>query len=160
MARIQLTRGYLVIVDDEDYDRLSEHRWCAQPKYSGVYAYRMSHRTEPYEKRHPIPMASDILGTPRGVIVDHINGDTLDNRKSNLRVASHIQNMRNRGLQKNNTHGAPGLTYLKDRSKPWRVTIRIGEKWPKYIGCYPTKEEAISAQSAAKLQYHGEFSRG
>ena len=158
MPVIQLTRGYKTIVDKDDFEYLSQYKWTAQPKHGNVYAFRMSKRTKPYEKRHTIFMHREILKARENFLVDHINHNTLDNRKSNLRECSHSENMRNRVLQINNKYGTPGLTYIKkNKIHPWRVTIRNGEKWPKYIGSYISKDEATIAYREAQNIYHKEF---
>jgi hypothetical protein len=160
MKKIKLTRGYEAIVDDEDYEHLNQFKWAAQPKGDGsIYAYRMSRRTYSFEKRHNIRMHRDIVNCPENKVVDHINHNTLDNRKVNLRISSHTENMRNRKLQKNNKLGTPGISFVPvNTNNPWRVTIRIGEKWPHYVGSYETKELAEQAYKDASIQYHGKFS--
>jgi hypothetical protein len=89
MALVELSRGKCALVDDADVPLLSGKRWHAQPSSTGKYyaAYRGSVK--------PVYMHRLITSCPDGLEVDHINHDTLDNRRSNLRVVTHAENMRN-----------------------------------------------------------------
>lgn len=91
---------------------------------------------------------------PRGVI-DHANGNGLDNRLSNLRAASQAQNLQNRGKQTNNTSGFKGV-YLHSQNKRWVARITVNGRCHA-LGCYSTPEEAHAAYSAAALRLHGPF---
>lgn len=103
MKQIPLTKGRFAIVDDEDFEELNRYKWYSDHK---GYAARNS----PYVngKRHVIWMHRVIAGTPAGMETDHINGIKNDNRRSNLRIATTVQNAMNRGLSKNNTSGYRG----------------------------------------------------
>lgn len=93
--------------------------------------------------------------------VDHINGNGLDNRRVNLRLCSHQDNMRNRKMLVNNTSGYTGIFYRKDskRKKRWGAHIRIGDGKRLALGTYYTKQEAAMAYNRAAIKYHGEFAR-
>ena len=88
-------------------------------------------------------------------IVDHINGITLDNRRENLRVATHAENMQNRKLHTNNTSGYKGVESSRGL---WRATI-YADNIRIHLGSFVTKEEAALAYNKAALKYHGEFAR-
>jgi hypothetical protein len=92
-----------------------------------------------------------------GIEVDHINGNTLDNRKSNLRLCSHKENGRNRKLNKNNTSGAKGVNWDKHALK-WKCEIRINTK-KLYLGLFAEIEQAKKAYAEASKKYHGEYGR-
>ena len=92
----------------------------------------------------------------KGLCVDHINGNKLDNRAKNLRVATHSQNGCNRGKQKNNTSGFKGVSW-DDSNKAWRAQISVTKKQI-YLGCYQCPKEAHDVYLAAAQKYHGEFS--
>lgn len=95
------------------------------------------------------------FGDPRQV--DHINRNTLDNRRSNLRIATRSQNQHNRGKSRNNTSGFKGVSFLKNSNR-WIARISI-EKQNKFLGRFMTAEEAHQAYERAAALYHGEFAR-
>ena len=96
-----------------------------------------------------------IQGAPRGQAVDHKNGDSLDNRRSNLRPASHAQNMQNVGITKANTSGYKGVNWNSDASK-WHARIRVNGK-RLHLGLFDAAEDAHAAYVAAAEMHHGEF---
>ena len=87
--------------------------------------------------------------------VDHINGDTLDNRKTNLRLATHKQNSCNRRTQKNNKAGARGVCWAKEQRK-WKSFIRNNGK-RMHLGYFDNLEDAKMAYYTAAKRYHKEF---
>lgn len=100
-------------------------------------------------------MHREIVGTPEGMDTDHINGDKLDNRRSNLRICTHAQNGANRGPQKNGSSGYKGVSY---HCKKWRVQICINGK-TKRLGGFNSLLDAAKAYDKAARKYHGEFAR-
>jgi hypothetical protein len=89
--------------------------------------------------------------------IDHINGNRLDNRIANLRLASNAQNSRNCRLSKNNTSGVTGISY-HSKAKKWMAQIMLSRK-NNYLGLFNTKEEAIAARKKAETQYFGQFAK-
>lgn len=86
-------------------------------------------------------------------IIDHINRDSSDNRISNLRECSQVENCRNRGINNNNTSGYKGVT---KKGNKWRSEIRFrGDR--KYLGSFICKHEAAKAYNEAAKKHHGEF---
>jgi len=92
-----------------------------------------------------------------GFFVDHINGDGLDNRRQNLRVVTHAQNLMNQRRSAANTSGVKGVSWYRKTSR-WKAQIAVfGKKM--HIGYYLTKEEAAAAYEEASKRLHGEFGR-
>ena len=160
IARVSLTRGYEAIIDVADLPLVEGFSWYSQIKrrrdgsIRGVYAVR-SCRAGP--KMRVIMMHRVIAGTPDGLETDHEDGNTLNNRRANLRHASTAQNQVNRKLQFNNTSGVKGVSWDPQRRK-WRAMIAIDGR-DRILGRFRTIEEAASTYSAASTKLHGEFGR-
>src|ERR1051325_2102075 len=103
MRGVPLTKGKIAIIDDEDYARVVQHRWFASLINGHWYAYH-DFRQKNGKYKH-VSMHGFILAAPRGTHIDHINNDGLDNRKSNLRLATPAQNARNCAKYRNNSSG-------------------------------------------------------
>ena len=156
MKEIQLTRGMVALVDDEDHERVAQFKWQAL-QGSGSDCWYAVHSRRP-EKGGNIPMHRLIMNAPVGAMVDHINGNGLDNQRANLRLASNRQNQHNT----TRAWGRSGIRGVVWDSNPalkshWFSSIRV-EGSRINLGHFMTKEEAAAAYRAASLQYHGEFS--
>lgn len=154
MKQVWLTRGFSALVDDEDYEMISQWKWHARTTCNKVYAAR---------GKHPggvIFMHRLINGTPDGMETDHIDGNGLNNQRSNLRSATSLQNSMNSLPQHGRTSSLKGV--WKDvgsrNRKHWRSAIRINGKL-KYLGRFHTEEEAHEAYKMAALEHFGEFCR-
>jgi hypothetical protein len=152
--RIPLTKGYTALVDDEDYERFGELAWCALIADDGhVYARRTARIDG---RRRTILLHRVILGDPPDHKVDHINGDTLDCRRSNLRRATSVENGRNRTrISRRNTSGYHGVTWHK-RAGKWQAGIRIEGRFI-YLGLFDDPEPAAAAYDEAAREHFGEF---
>jgi hypothetical protein len=159
MAQIPLTQGRFAIVDDEDYHWLVRFRWCVGRTGAKHQHARRAARTSD-GKFKDILMHRLIMGDPDGLQVDHINGDTLDNRRANLRLATPRQNMANQKVKINNTTGFKGVSKAKATAhtkKPYSAFINAGLRKHKNLGSFATAEEAARAYDAAAREVHGEF---
>jgi hypothetical protein len=141
-------RGHQAIVDPEDYEMLNQYKWSLSP-----YGYACRNQREKGKYVAHIAMHRVIMNAPEGVHVDHINGDRLDNRKVNLRLATHQENLRNRGKTKRNGSGFKGV--IAERGK-WRAEIKK-EKVNVFLGYYYHPLEAAMVFNKAAAEYHGEF---
>ena len=153
---IPLTRGKVTMVSNEDYAGLSQHRWHAWRNSSSgqFYARRSVGGTK---NRGIVYMHREILGLSTGDARegDHISPtDTLDNRRSNLRIASHAENMRNSRKKRGPYLKGVWLWPRPNLKRPWRATIQ-GE----FIGLFFTEAEAHEAYKRAAIDRFGEFAR-
>lgn len=146
---IALTRDEVTIVDDDDFERLSQWLWyCAGEGYAV--------RNQTIEGKNTlILMHRDIMNAPEGVQVDHINGNKLDNRKENLRLCTIAENSRNRSTQKNNNSGYKGVVWHKPNKK-WLTQIRFNGKRI-HIGYFTDIHEAAKAYNEKAKELFGEF---
>lgn len=151
---IELTQGQYALVDDEDFDYLNQWKWFAayDPSPKSYYAVYTQYGKE---RKINIRMHRVITNCPDGYEVDHINGNTLDNRRCNLRICIKRDNQKNKKIYKNNTSGYKGVSWSK-ANKKWIASIKING-CQKYLGLYSTPEKAHEAYKAAALKYHGEF---
>lgn len=156
-AEIPLTRGRVAIVDADVLPELSGYNWRAivdNRDRGSCYAVA-DVRTG--GKKITVTMHRLIMKAAKGVQVDHRNGDGLDNRRSNLRLATIQQNSFNRGPNRNNKSGYKGV-YWGESSHKWYAQIKInGHK--RTIGFFEDKREAWMAYADAAAKLHGEFAR-
>ena len=154
---IPLGKGLYAIVNAVDYDWLMQWKWSAQwNKYTkSFYAVRREYRDG---KETAILMHREILGLPRksdGRCGDHINHQTIDNRRSNIRIATRSQNLQNQLIRSNNTSGYKGVSYHKP-SRKWLAHIGINGRL-RHLGGYSTREEAAEVYRKAASELYGEF---
>lgn len=163
MKEIELTQNKVAIVDDEDFMWLSMYQWQARKDRENYYAQKGEYLGKDGNtyKTTTIQMSRFILGIEDSNIkVDHGNGNTLDNRKSNLRIATIRQNNCNlHELKSNNTTGYRGVTKRNDKidGNMWRARIYLEDGRRKTLGHFSTPEEAAKAYDKAAREIYGEF---
>ena len=145
MKLIKLTQGKITKVDNEDYEELNQFNW--HYVIHGYAGRRKGGRT--------IYLHRQLLNVPKGFEVDHIDGNPLNNRRENLRIGTHAQNISNAKLRKDNTSGYKGV--IKNGSG-WAARLWFNRKQIN-IGTYRTKEEAAKAYNQAAKVYFGEYAR-
>jgi hypothetical protein len=156
---IKLTQGKFAIVDAADFEWLNQWRWYFQSadKTRNVegYAARSSGKNSA-GKRCAITMQSQIMGvTIKSLVVDHADGNGLNNIRRNLRMASRSQNAANRPINKNNSVGLKGVFFC-NRTKKYCATITVFYK-RKFLGYFDHPEEAGGMVITASIEYFGEF---
>jgi hypothetical protein len=148
-VEIALTRGLVAVIDSRDFHAVNKHRWYAAPASRGKGFYAATStagQSTTYLHRY-------ILNAPSGVLVDHINGDRLDNRRRNLRICNPSQSAWNTRNFKGKFKGV-----WQVKSGVWRSQISANRRRIE-VGTFPTEEEAARAYDAAALKHHGEFAK-
>ena len=135
------------VIDDEDYEICSSYRWHLNKRYIRTIV-----------KNRPIYLSLLVMfqGGPRKLYVDHIDGDPLNNRRSNLRVATNSQNQANRKRLTTNTSGYRGVTWHRCAEK-WQASIKVNGM-SKHLGLFVDARMAAEAYDKAAVEYFGQFS--
>ena len=159
MREIQLTQGYVALVSDKDYQRVSKFKWCVHitrnknGSVKSLYATRGVWLNGSCTARwlHRVILQ---VSNPK-VKVDHKNRNGLDCRRSNLRAATNSQNTSNTKLYSNSTSGLKGVAWNK-QSKKWVAYIYADYKRI-HLGYFTDKHEAAKIRDLAAKQYHKQF---
>lgn len=151
MKTIELTRGKVAIVDDEDYEMLMKWKWYAKYNRDTKSFYAARGGIDGNKKCISIAMHRVIMGARKGQQVDHGDHDTLNNQKFNLSLTDSSGNNKNTSRRADNTSGHCGVYWRNDYGK-WRAQIMVNGKWIG-LGHYDDWRDAIAARQAANKKY-------
>jgi len=151
MQKIPLTRDQFAIIDDADFAKVSKHKWHAVKRWNIGYDATTSVNGK------MVRMSSVVIESKRrsGYVIDHINHDSLDNRKVNLRVCTIAQNQMNR-IPSLNTSSIYKGVYWRKRDKRWYSRISVKGKL-KHLGSFVNEKDAAIKYNKAANQFFGEF---
>ena len=144
-VKLITVKGEEILIDRIDYDKIKEYYWSINSQ-----GYAISVINGKHKRIHLM-----ILDKPNGFVVDHINGNNLDNRRSNLRICTYKENARNVRVSKNSKTGYLGISLTKFGRYRARITVDGKEV---RLGNYENLEDAIKARKEAEIKYFGEYS--
>ena len=161
MRKIPLTQGKFAIVDDEDYKRINKYKWHTTKDTNVFYA-----KTHVRVKDENFKIKNKVIGmqmlvlnltmsSTRKMDIDHRDGDGLNNKKNNLRLATHAQNIMNQRLNKVNTSGYKGVSWHRNK---WRAQIKKDGK-RHHLGLFTCLIKAAKAYDEAAKELFGEYAR-
>jgi hypothetical protein len=149
-TEVQLNNSYVSLINDCDLDLINRHNWFVIN--DGHNPYACSKKNGMHIRMHRL-----IVNAREGQIVDHINGNTLDNRRENLRIVSASQNAINRRKRSDNKSGVTGVHFSKAHNR-WFACINIDKK-KQNIGLFKTMEEAVAARKEKEKEVYGDYVR-
>jgi hypothetical protein len=155
---IELTKGYVAIVDDKNFEKLNAIKWCACEDGNNVYALH-SFKNDETGKREVISMHRFIMGVPKKIKIDHVDGNGLNNLEENLRHCTNAENAHNMKIErKNNTTGFKGVSYYPANNSINPYSAHIGYRGKLiHLGYYTTVQQAARAYDRKAKELFGEF---
>lgn len=156
MKQIELTKGKFCIVDDDDFEKFGHKAWfCSSCGYAVRTVDVLLNDGRKRKSREILHRL--ILNVPKGKQTDHINGNKLDNRKTNLRIVTKDQNNLNRGPRLRSTSRYKGVCW-DNQKKKWMAKIGTSGKTI-FLGRFSSQEDAALAYNKAALDIQGDFAR-
>lgn len=153
---IPLTKGLACMVDDEDFEILSQYRWITLKGKHTHYAHRMIQPDGTKASRTSTLMHRQILNVLKGMVVDHIDGNGLNNTRANMRICTYSENLGyQRTLRKNKTSRFKGVSW-NTQNEHWVSNIQVNKKYM-HIGAFDDETEAAKAYDAMSMRHFKEF---
>jgi hypothetical protein len=149
MKEIKLNKGFVTLVDDEDYDLISRWKWHVFKNNLNYYA-----RTNIFQIK--VYVHQMLMNCPKNMEIDHIDHNGLNNQRSNLRIVTHSQNGMNRKSFGKSKYLGVSCYHDKHGKAYIRAAIRINGKQV-YLGTFKTEEDAALAYDRAAIKYHGSY---
>ena len=150
-----IIKGFSVLIDEDDFERVSQYNWGVINSRGLIYIYSGRGKNSPLGNGKILGIHRFIMNAPIGKVVDHINHNTLDNRKSNLRICTIGENAINRSPNKRGYSKYKGVSWDTD-CKKWTAVVSKNKKTV-YKKRFKTEMEAAIAYNENALIHHGEF---
>lgn len=147
MKQIKLNKNKIALIDDVDLELTSKYKWYLHTGSKKPYVYTND------GKGNSLLLHRLITSAPKGKVVDHINGNGLDNRRNNLRICSISENLVNQGPQKNNKSGVKGVSWNMGQ---WLVQVKYKNKRV-YAKRFKSLEQAREAYKIIATKYYGRY---
>ena len=151
VAYVPLTQGHEAIIDVDDVNLVENRNWCSSK--GGKAFYAVSNKSRPDVGQ--FVMHQIIMPCPEGFVIDHIDGNGLNNTKSNLRIVTQSQNCMNRSIRSDNSSGIIGVR-MRRETKKWVATI-YKNGTSHYLGDFETIEKAAEARMIAEKKFFGKY---
>lgn len=153
---ITTNQGHVFIVDDSDYEELSKFRWTSLKASRKDFFYANAYKDRKTQSMHRI-----IMNAPKGLEVDHMDGNTQNNQRSNLRICTHTENQRNSKKRINSASIYKGLYKISWKRKSGEVMVRWQVRMSKfnYAKTFVDELEAAKHYNEKAKEFHGEFAR-
>ncbi len=157
VCEIPLTQGKFALVDAEDFAAVSLWSWCAIKGRKGVSWYAHANTEKAGGGRRYVKMHRYVLQPLAGLEIDHVDGDGLNNRRSNLRISTRQENSRNVPRHRDGSSRFKGVSWYR-RDSCWRSCITVNDRQI-HLGYFQDEAEAAAAYDAAAVRLFGEFAR-
>lgn len=157
MKEIKLTQGRVALVDDEDFELVNSRPWFATKRSEKHCWYAIANFYTDKGRRSKA-MHWFIMNPPPGFVVDHIDGNGLNNQRSNLRICPQARNVMNACKHRASVSRFKGVTPDRKRQGWWRAQIQVDKK-KLHLGYCPTEEDAATLYNFAAYEHFGEFAR-
>jgi hypothetical protein len=145
------------LIDEDDYEKIKKFTWYAHKGLDDKFRATATYSNKE-NIRKTIKLSRFIMNNPKGKVVDHINGNTLDNRKDNLRVCTNAENIRNSIKPKNGVTSKFKGVYFDKLLKKYRAQIGFNRKII-HLGCFINEEDAALSYNENAIKLFGEFAK-